>query len=277
VYGGASSPSGYGGYFDGRGYFSGRVGIGTTNPGSPLTVDGLVESTADGFKFPDGTVQITAASGGGDSFWQEATNGIYYPDGNVGFGLVTNPSHVIHATGSDSNAVIDVTNNFGGPGGNAITADNYGTDASAVFGRNWATTAGSHGVLGMSYSPDGCGVRGRNLATSGDAAGVRGLTSSTEGMGVHGYALADTGTTYGVYGEVDSPDGFGGYFDGMGYFSGNVGIGTTNPRHRHDQSWVTVDRSRPGRVHHRRLQVPRRHHPDHGREWWRLPLDRKRQ
>jgi hypothetical protein len=229
VYGTATSPNGYGGYFDGRGYFRGNVGVGTTNPGSPLTVAGLVESTAGGFKFPDGTTQTTAATGGGDSFWQEAANGIYYPDGNVGFGLVTNPSHVIHATGSDPDAVINVTNNFDGPGGNAITAQNNGTDSAAVFGRNWATTAGSHGLSGISYSPDGSGARGRNLATSGDAVGVSGWTSSTEGIGVHGYAMADTGTTYGVYGQVDSPDGFGGYFDGMGYFSGKVGIGTNSP------------------------------------------------
>ncbi|MEW6751505.1 MAG: hypothetical protein AB1505_11090 [Candidatus Latescibacterota bacterium] len=49
---------------------SGKVGIGTTNPSSPLTVAGIIESTGStpgsgGFKFPDGTVQSTAATGGG--------------------------------------------------------------------------------------------------------------------------------------------------------------------------------------------------------------------
>jgi len=44
---------------------SGNVGIGTDAPGSPLTVNGLIESTTDGFKFPDGTVQTTAAADGG--------------------------------------------------------------------------------------------------------------------------------------------------------------------------------------------------------------------
>lgn len=44
---------------------SGKVGINTTSPGSPLTVAGVVESTSGGFKFPDGTTQTTAATGGG--------------------------------------------------------------------------------------------------------------------------------------------------------------------------------------------------------------------
>jgi len=39
----------------------GNVGIGTTEPGKKLSVAGTVESTGSGFKFPDGTVQATAA------------------------------------------------------------------------------------------------------------------------------------------------------------------------------------------------------------------------
>ncbi|MGQ0644729.1 MAG: hypothetical protein ACT4O3_04470 [Elusimicrobiota bacterium] len=44
---------------------AGNVGIGTVNPGEKLTVAGTIHSTAGGFKFPDGSVQATAASGGG--------------------------------------------------------------------------------------------------------------------------------------------------------------------------------------------------------------------
>ncbi|WP_373998758.1 hypothetical protein [Bdellovibrio bacteriovorus] len=40
----------------------GKVGILTTTPNSALTVGGRVESTTGGFKFPDGSVQTTAAS-----------------------------------------------------------------------------------------------------------------------------------------------------------------------------------------------------------------------
>jgi hypothetical protein len=42
--------------FDGKG----NVGIGTTGTGSKLTVEGVIESTEGGLKFPDATVQTTA-------------------------------------------------------------------------------------------------------------------------------------------------------------------------------------------------------------------------
>lgn len=38
----------------------GRVGVGTTAPTSLLTVQGMIETTLGGYKFPDGTVQTTA-------------------------------------------------------------------------------------------------------------------------------------------------------------------------------------------------------------------------
>jgi hypothetical protein len=65
---------------------SGRVGIGTTLPGAQLTVAGMIESTTDGVKFPDGTVQTTAA---GDSLWHLNGSNIYYNGGDVGIGTNT--------------------------------------------------------------------------------------------------------------------------------------------------------------------------------------------
>jgi len=38
----------------------GKIGIGTTTPTSLLTVQGMIETTLGGYKFPDGTVQTTA-------------------------------------------------------------------------------------------------------------------------------------------------------------------------------------------------------------------------
>lgn len=42
----------------------GNVGVGTASPTQKLTVAGTVESTSGGFKFPDGTIQTTADTGG---------------------------------------------------------------------------------------------------------------------------------------------------------------------------------------------------------------------
>jgi hypothetical protein len=51
----------------------GLVGIGTDAPTSKLTVAGLIQSASGGFKFPDGTIQITAAVSGLSSILHDAT------------------------------------------------------------------------------------------------------------------------------------------------------------------------------------------------------------
>ncbi|MBN1180703.1 MAG: hypothetical protein JXB49_00350 [Bacteroidales bacterium] len=48
---------------------TGKIGIGTDEPEQILSVAGTVESTTGGFKFPDGTVQTTSASGGGGAHY----------------------------------------------------------------------------------------------------------------------------------------------------------------------------------------------------------------
>jgi hypothetical protein len=61
---------------------SGNVGIGTTNPGEKLTVAGTIESTTGGVKFPDGSLQTTAAGGFGS--WASKSLGTTYTAGSDG-------------------------------------------------------------------------------------------------------------------------------------------------------------------------------------------------
>lgn len=65
-------------------------------------------------------------------------------------------------------------------------------------------------------------------ATVANAA-VRGRSDSTSGFGVYGEAVATSGTNYGVYGLSRSSSGYGGYFDGRGHFTGNLGIKVAQP------------------------------------------------
>ncbi|RJQ46483.1 MAG: hypothetical protein C4538_06690 [Nitrospiraceae bacterium] len=54
---------------------NGYVGINTSTPSSRLTVNGVIETTSGGIKFPDGTFQTTAGSGGGSGTITSVTAG----------------------------------------------------------------------------------------------------------------------------------------------------------------------------------------------------------
>ncbi len=70
---------------------AGKVGIGTATPGQKLTVAGTIESTSGGFKFPDGTVQASAATGGGGGHYVGELYGggvVFWVDHNGDHGLI---------------------------------------------------------------------------------------------------------------------------------------------------------------------------------------------
>ena len=67
------------------------------------------------------------------------------------------------------------------------------------------------------------------MAAGSSGRGVSALASGANGQGVSGEATSSSGINYGVYGKTSSSAGYAGYFEGRGYFSGNVGIGTNSP------------------------------------------------
>lgn len=81
---------------------AGNVGIGTSYPTSMLTVAGIIQSTTGGIKFPDGTVQTTASTGGGG--WATSGTNIYNTNtGSVGIGISA-PTTRLHVVANGTEA-----------------------------------------------------------------------------------------------------------------------------------------------------------------------------
>ncbi|HWN11607.1 MAG TPA: hypothetical protein VNO50_20435 [Pyrinomonadaceae bacterium] len=78
---------------------SGNVGIGTVAPTTRLDVAGQIRSSTGGYKFPDGTVQTTAAMGGA-SQWSNSSNNIFFNTGTVGIGAAS-PAAPLFVTGNE--------------------------------------------------------------------------------------------------------------------------------------------------------------------------------
>jgi hypothetical protein len=128
-----------------------NVGIGTSAPASKLTVVGLIHSTTGGIKFPDNTIQTTAATGGGASLTVKEEDGT--PSvANVSELRVSNGTLVNNGAGS-----VSITT--GGGTVNAIlnqttpqTGANFNIDGNGTVGgtlsANNLQAAGNGFVLG---------------------------------------------------------------------------------------------------------------------------------
>ena len=73
----------------------GRVGIGTESPSELLSVAGTIESTTGGMKFPDGTIQTSAAA---SAIWNQNSDTVFYNGGFVGIGT-NSPSELLSVAG----------------------------------------------------------------------------------------------------------------------------------------------------------------------------------
>jgi len=175
----------------------GKVGIGITNPTSTLTVQGMIETTLGGYKFPDGTVQTTAANGLSSVFHNatligNGTNvsplGVAVPleltaNSPDSLGFTFKATNTGNATGVEGTSVDG--NGIKGRSTNEVAVDGTSTNFAGVYGGGpFAGVIGessSVGVLGGSFFNDA--VRGET--TSGIAihgyGGVQGLAGKFEG------------------------------------------------------------------------------------------------
>jgi len=228
----------------------GKIGIGTTSPSTMLEVAGTIKSTSGGFKFPDGTVQTTAASGGGAGNTLDQA----YDQGGMGAGRTINADN--GAVEIQGNGGLTVNGNVGI--GTAIPAYPLfiqpGTNTRGVVIEHDQTGAGeTYGLvlnLNKTYYGDSELFGGAFVTKNDNGSGsTRGMYSAVTGtstgmkIGVYGYAEG-SGTLYGVsgsatgsgvqYGVHGAAFGTGtlwaGYFgNGNVYVENRLGIGTESP------------------------------------------------
>ena len=231
------SSNGYAGYFEGRGYFEGALGIGLLDPTEMLDVAGTARVA--GLALPTGAVDgyVLTSDSTGNATWQAAPSDLDWAHngthiwaavtGNVGIGTA-NPAMPLQVVSSDTSGhtsgVLSVTNLSQTSGSQAIlgvtqSGPGQSGDRYGVVGR--ITNAGSAvtgaGVYGVGPNDSGSGVLGEGLVgvrgtgiQAAESWGVEGTAEGFGGAGVLGRGDADApGAPVGVYGEAANPDGAG--------------------------------------------------------------------
>ncbi len=241
---------------------NGNVGINTNAPSSPLTVNGIIQSTTGGIKFPDNSVQTTATTSGGTvtsvGTGAGLTGGPITTSGTISIadnGVTTSKiadSAVTSAkildgtiTGSDiakplsltgsasfPNAILKVRNNSTGPG---ISVDSAGFGGLSV---NYSFTDGviikrADGTAFWVDTAGGQGMRIIYAASDGigiDDVGWNGLWAMH--VGDNGVSI-DSAETNGILAH--------GNFAGGDFYAGNAGaIGLSTHSYNNSSSDTAI-------------------------------------
>ncbi len=246
---------------------SGNVGIGTTNPITRLHVEHNIggqwaakivnpSTTGLGMTVDTGSsdpnyLAFRIRTGGANRFWV-VNDGTAYFSGNVGIGT-TSPS-----TKLEVNGVITAT---GGNSGQWNTAYGWGDHAAVGYDDTDDSWTGTGNV----YTTSGnVGIGTTNPITRlhvehniGGQWAAKIVNPSTTGLGM----TVDTGSSDPNYLAFRIRTGGANRFwvvnDGTAYFSGNVGIGTTNPTEKlHIAGNLKVDGSITIPITTRHLSIP---------------------
>jgi hypothetical protein len=199
----------------------GKVGIGTTSPTSKLTVAGMIETTLGGYKFPDGTIQSTAAISGLTSVFHDAT---LVGNGTSGSPLGLNVPLKLTGSADFPGSLVMVTNTA--PSGTGIVAN------GGAGGVGLAANGGEAMISGFAIGGTGIYARGGDTNTGIGGAGllVKGGSSLTEGSGGHGVFVyggnaRGANTVGGTALHAIGGGGLDGATDGLaGEFAGDVEI-----------------------------------------------------
>jgi hypothetical protein len=193
----------------------GNVGIGTSSPSEKLDVDGsiAIQNKLNLFRNGDAMVWTNALTSYGTLDFYKTGD----LNASVRLGHSNSPARAFTISTGDGTA--------GAAERLVVLSDgNVGigtTDPAHPLHVVASSGASTRAVFGES-------------TTFGETFGGYFQSASTSGTGVFGANTAGIGTTYGVRGQATSSAGYGGYFEGRGHFSGNVGIGAAPPGTRLD-------------------------------------------
>ena len=159
-------------------FTTGNVGIGTTSPGNPLTVAGIIQSTTGGFRFPDGTTLTSANSATGD------INSIAAGAGLTGGGFSGDVSLFVDFAGNGAATSVARSDHFhntlsasdGSPAA-ALTID---ADGNATLTGNLTTPGAFAATLGITTTLLTSPVGSNLTLGAGISTGMR-LISTTGG------------------------------------------------------------------------------------------------
>jgi hypothetical protein len=197
----------------------GQIGIGTTTPTSKLTVQGMIQTTVGGYKFPDGTMQTTAGLtvlSHDDNFTGNGTSAM--PLKLAVPVRLTGPALPFEATLTARSIGQEPLFGFGGTGIAGLGGESTFTSGIGVFGAGGeaiGTSAfGGAGLYGFGGSNSATTIRGGEgvVGQGGNGAGIGVRATGGPGNPVGGVGLLATG-------------GFGNTAQGLaGQFLGNVDI-----------------------------------------------------